>query len=157
MMTEPPADDTSGQGQALRQFYNSQGSFDDVGLGGNKGTYNVGFANVGGIRYCLAGANCANDGEEYTRSGLAKRDRIQRRNAGGFYKLNNGGTFYAPSGADAGDIVWTPKSHNKTLSLEMSKSHTFDPNQGLEQYEYMMHNMYTEQSEVVGPADGEEA
>ncbi|KAJ5191045.1 uncharacterized protein N7498_010030 [Penicillium cinerascens] len=151
-----PRDQNNRQGQGLRQFYNSQGSFKGDGLGGNKGGYTVGFANAGTIQYCI-GTNCANDGKEYTRNGLAKRDRIQRRNAGGLYKLNNGATFYAPSGAEVGDIVWTPKSHNKTLSLEMSKSHVFDPDQGLEQYEYMMFNMYTERSEVVGPADGDEA
>lgn len=91
------------------------------------------------------------------RSGLARRDRIQRRGSGGFYKLNNGATFYAPSGADVGDIVWTPRSLNKTLSLEMTENHIFVPDQGLEQFEYMMHNMYTERNEIVGPADDDEA
>lgn len=91
------------------------------------------------------------------RSGLARRDRIQRRGSGGFYKLDNGATFYAPSGADVGDIVWTPRSLNKTLSLEMTENHIFVPDQGLEQFEYMMHNMYSERNEVISPADDEGA
>jgi len=146
-----------GQGQALRQFYNSQGSFDDVGLGGKPGTLDVGFANAGGIQYCDA-IDCSNDGNEYTRSGLAKCDlSLTRRSAGGYYKLSNGGTFWAPGGAEAGDIVWTPKSYNKTMSFEMSQTHVFDPSSGLERYDYMQFNMYTDRAEVVGSVDASTA
>ncbi|KAJ9294117.1 hypothetical protein DTO271G3_7245 [Paecilomyces variotii] len=65
------------QAQALRQFYNSQGSFDNVGFGGNPGTYTVGFANVGGIPHCFSSASCANDGNGWIRRDLAMRDRIR--------------------------------------------------------------------------------
>lgn len=141
----------------MSQFYQSHGSFDDVGLGGNPGTFNVGFANAGGIPYC--GSTCKPDGKQYNKHGQIKRrsnDRrseFETRNAVTLYKLDNGNTFYAPSGAEPGDIVWTPLSHNKTLHAEMVNNHVFNPDQGLEQYDYMQHNMYTERATVVGPAN----
>jgi hypothetical protein len=148
----------TGQGAALKQFYNSQGSFDDTGLNGVVGTkFSISFANEGGIRYCVATRNCANDGEQYNRNGLARRDhsvsRRRRDTVGGHYKLSSGQTLYAPSGASVGDIVWTPRSINKTLHMEMTRDHVFDPDQGLEQYDYMQHNMASDRDEVVGPAD----
>ncbi|KAI7214137.1 hypothetical protein KC333_g6175 [Hortaea werneckii] len=133
-----PAEQNSRQGAALKQFYNSQGSFDNTGLNG-----------------VVATRNCANDGEQYNRNGLAKRDHSvsRRRNTiGGHYKLSSGQTLYAPGGASVGDIVWTPRSINRTLHMEMTRDHVFDPDQGLEQYDYMQHNMASDRDEVVGPA-----
>lgn len=144
-----------GQGAALKQFYYSQGSFKDDGLGGKKGTFHLGFANVGGIRYCLAGADCSNDGNEWNRSGKARRSRTPRRSTGGHYKLSGGGTFFAPEGAEVGDVVWTPRSVNKTLAMEMSRNHVIDPEGGVDQFDYMQHNYKLDREEVVGPADEE--
>lgn len=142
------------QGQALRQFYNSQGSFDDVGLGGNKGAFSISFANEGGIQYCGDAPNCANDGHEYTSGGLARRagfDNNGGRVANGtYYQLSNGEMMHAPGGAKIGDVVHTPKPINKTLANEYARDHVYDPEQGLEQYEYMQHNMFTEHATVVG-------
>ncbi|CAK4023169.1 Hypothetical predicted protein [Lecanosticta acicola] len=144
------------QGQALRQFYNSQGSFDEDGLGGKEGAFSISFGNVGGIRYCGTRPNCANDGHEFTQGGLAKRSGEAsnggRLATGGWYRLSNNETMHAPGGANVGDIVHTPKPINRTLSAQYAQNHVYDPDQGLEQYEYMQHNMYTEQATVLGPA-----
>ncbi|KAG8677551.1 hypothetical protein FPOAC2_03684 [Fusarium poae] len=150
-----PTEQNRNQGQVLKQFYNSQGSFDEVGLGGNKGHFTIGFGNPGDSPYCSPNTDCVNDGHEYTRDGLARRSHIIKRRdkSFGYYKLKSGGTFFAPSGAKPGDLVFTPRFHNRTLGRELSRKHVFDPERGLEQYEYMMGNMYTDRDEVVGPAE----
>ncbi|OBS29451.1 hypothetical protein FPOA_03387 [Fusarium poae] len=150
-----PTEQNRNQGQVLKQFYNSQGSFDEVGLGGNKGHFTIGFGNPGDSPYCSPNTDCVNDGHEYTRDGLARRSHIIKRKdkSFGYYKLKSGGTFFAPSGAKPGDLVFTPRFHNRTLGRELSRKHVFDPERGLEQYEYMMGNMYTDRDEVVGPAE----
>lgn len=77
----------------------------------------------------------------------------RRKEKGGWYELSNGKTFYAPDGASPGDVVSTPTSINETLHTEMIKNHVHDEYRGLDQYEYMQHNLQIDEAYVVRPAD----
>ncbi|PWY89147.1 hypothetical protein BO70DRAFT_418166 [Aspergillus heteromorphus CBS 117.55] len=104
------------QGQALRNFYYSRGEFR------NRGCHNqppcrlsVAFSNASRLGYCQSRPNCRNDGNEYTRSGPARRDEVQESE---FFRLASGTVLFAPGGARIGDVVYHVSFRNETLLEE---------------------------------------
>lgn len=155
-LTNKPA-----QSQVIRQFYNSQGSFKGTGCGGTAPcAFSIVFANSGNIDFCdTSSKSCKNDGNEYTKAGKVpdtstKPTRRQDANStfgeGGSYLLKSGQIIVSAQPLDPGDRAVRVKRVNETLFAEYNDLHVPDPEQGLEQYDYMMHNLYLEEDIVVG-------
>jgi hypothetical protein len=69
------------------------------------------------------------------------------------YKLASGGTIVVPSGAVPGQRVWQLRAHNETLWNEYTQSHVLDEEAGLEQYEYMLANLFFAETTILGYSD----
>lgn len=69
---------------------------------------------------------------------------------GGSYLLKSGQIIVSAQPLDLGDRAVRVKRINETLFAEYNDLHVRDPEQGLEQYDYMMHNLYLEEDIVVG-------
>ncbi|KKA23184.1 hypothetical protein T310_2777 [Rasamsonia emersonii CBS 393.64] len=155
-----PKDQNRRQGALLKNFYYSQGRFSSVGLGGRPGHFQISFSNVGHLQYCKSATgtpDCTNDGNEYDRNGKA-HDKKKRDDADSndgtqdppnHYLLSDGRDIYVPGGAEIGDHVWTPRARNASLFDEMLDADEPDDSQGLEQYDYMLHNLYLENATIV--------
>lgn len=147
------------QSQVIRQFYNSQGTFKGTGCDGKAPcSFNIVFANAGLIGYCKNDGKCKNDGNEYTKDGKVPdpSKRLMHRQEGsgsgeqgGTYLLKSGETILSPQPLNVGDQAFRVKRYNDTLFAEYNERHVPDAEQGLEQYDYMMHNLYLEEDEVV--------
>lgn len=153
--------DKTAQSQVIRQFYNSQGDFRGLGCGGTAPcSFGISFSNSGNIGWCdTSGSSCKNDGNEYTKAGLVpdpskKLIRRQQVNGtvgeGGSYMLKSGEVIVSPQLLNPGDRALRVKPWNNTLFEEYNEMHVPDEEQGLEQYDYMMHNLYLEEDIVVG-------
>lgn len=69
---------------------------------------------------------------------------------GGSYLLKSGQIVVSAQPLNPGDRAVRVKRLNETLFAEYNDLHVLDPEQGLEQYDYMMHNLYLEEDVVVG-------
>lgn len=155
ILTKTPA-----QSQVIRQFYNSQASFKGTGCGGTAPcSFNIVFANAGLIDWCDSSASkCKNDGNEFTKAGkvpdpskrlIRRQDTNETVEAGGTYLLQSGQTVVSAQPLNVGDRAVRVKRYNETLYAEYNEMHILDPEQGLEQYDYMMPNLYLEEDVVV--------
>ncbi|PYH87693.1 hypothetical protein BO71DRAFT_436470 [Aspergillus ellipticus CBS 707.79] len=100
-------------GQTLRNFYYSRGEFRNTGCHSNAPCqFNVGFTHASGLGYCQSQPNCTNDGNEYTRSGPARRDEEPE---GGFYRLASGTILFVPSEVEIGEEVYRVSFRDATL------------------------------------------
>lgn len=118
------------------------------------------FANSGNIDFCDTSVkSCKNDGNEYTKAGKVqdpstKPTRRQYANSiieeGGSYLLKSGQIVVSAQPLNSGDRAVRVKRINETLFAEYNDLHVPDPEQGLDQYDYMMHNLYLEEDIVVG-------
>lgn len=149
------------QSQVIRQFYNSHGTFKGTGCGGTAPcTFSIVFANSGNIDYCdTSRKSCKNDGNEYNKTGKVdgpSRNLTRRQDTdstigeGGSYLLKSGQIVVSAQPLNPGDRAVRVKRLNETLFAEYNDLHVTDPEQGLEQYDYMMHNLYLEEDVVVG-------
>lgn len=68
---------------------------------------------------------------------------------GGSYLLKSGQIVVSAQPLNLGDRAVRVKRLNETLFAEYNDLHVPDPEQGLEQYDYMMHNLYLEEDIVV--------
>lgn len=149
------------QSQVIRQFYNSQGTFTGTGCGGTAPcAFSIVFANAGNIGWCdTTRSSCKNDGNEFTKAGkVPDHSKRLMRNQGANSSIGEGGSYVLKSGQIAvsaeplgtGDVAVWVKPLNETLFAEYNDLHVPDTEQGLEQYDYMMHNLYLEEDVVVG-------
>ncbi|KAF2862347.1 hypothetical protein K470DRAFT_275376 [Piedraia hortae CBS 480.64] len=105
-----PSVQNSIQGSVLRNFYYSEGLYKDRGLEGKPGWFKLAFAHDSGIKYCGTRPSCTNDGNEYTKDGLSKREVLETRgDVYEHYITTNGTQLWIPGGAEIGDVVYTPK------------------------------------------------
>jgi hypothetical protein len=140
------------QSQVIKNFYNSFANFKGTGCDKKYPCqFDVVFSNAGNIGYCDAKPNCANDGNEYTKGGKAKRDVEPQ---GGYYKLASGDIIYSPSGTQVGALAYKTVPKNATLFNQHNLNHVPDPDQGDEQYDYMLANLDLVEDPVVEAVSG---
>lgn len=99
--------------------------------------------------YSGGGGSCTPDGNEIVgpNNPPAKRDLPDTPTT---YILASGGTIVVPSGAIPGQRVWRLQVHNVTLWEEHTNSHVLDEVAGLDQYEYMLANLFFAETTIVG-------
>jgi hypothetical protein len=102
--------------------------------------------------YSGGGGSCTPDGNEIIgpNNPPAKRSLPDTPMT---YKLASGGTIVVPSGAVPGQRVWQLRAHNETLWNEYTQSHVLDEEAGLEQYEYMLANLFFAETTILGYSD----
>lgn len=156
------------QGNALRQFFYSQGDFKNSPCKGKPNCqFKIAFGNPGsgGNTYCAAKQNttsCKNDGKEYFKPGPRKpvelwpdtKRRMARRHSQGTRFITKAGIeLFIPEGANVGDKSWRLVTHNATLAAERYSNHVHDSNLGFEQFDYMSDNHHYEEDEIVALKD----
>ncbi|KAF2862838.1 hypothetical protein K470DRAFT_262689 [Piedraia hortae CBS 480.64] len=123
------------QHRVLDEFYNSKEIYSGTGLGSKPNSFRLAFANYGLTKYCTFGGNCTNDGNEYTRDGLAelpkKRDLHDNRvNVHQYYVTDSGMQLLVPDGAEVGDVVFTPKIDHGKSKVKFEVDHIKAPSKG---------------------------
>lgn len=148
-----PSGENNRQGARLQQLYNSKGPWkNNQGLNGKApAEFKQTFSNAGNLKYCAGpSADCTNDGLQYDKDGKIpggkkKRDVPVPRKT---YRLGGGEHVTVPEDFDIGHPVLLPRVHNSTLFTEQSENHKYDENAGLEQYDYMVDNLYFDEDHV---------
>lgn len=89
---------------------------------------------------------CQNPAE--TPRGVQEADSVIGED--GSYVLESGQVVVSAEPLRPGDVAVWVKRLNQTLFAECNEMHVPDPEQELEQYDYMMGNLYLEEDVVVG-------
>lgn len=155
----------AGQGAFLSQLFGSTGPWaNNQGLNGKApARFRQIFANAGNIQYCSATrVDCGPDGEEWDRNGQitapswgrggpsSRHEILVLTQHHHNYRLASGIDISAPDFLERGHRVLVPSARNTTHFVEQSESHVYDPEKGLEQYDYMLDNLYFLEDVVQG-------
>lgn len=139
-------------------FYYSRSKYSAAGCH-NKSPckFDISFKETNNIEWCSPSTKCKNDGNEYTKNGKypdPKKRTEDEEPRGGYYKLSSGDVIYSPGGTQIGAVAFRTVLGNATLFDEYNINHVYNPDQGHEQYDYMLHNLDLVEDVVVEAVDG---
>ncbi|PLB43355.1 hypothetical protein P170DRAFT_481302 [Aspergillus steynii IBT 23096] len=122
--------------RCVKTHYNGR-QFKGKGCNGRPSCqFTVSFKNFSKHKCCKKKPNCKNDGNQYTKAGLAKRQEDVDNS--GYYRLSSGDIIFVSDGASVGDMVYQTifTNSNATMGVDaLADTHEDDDRLGDDEFE----------------------